>query len=96
MVTAQMQADLPAEIHPAILTPAEAIQQFHPGSTTPVYLPLTVAQVKVTEPARKSFAAKHPVLHRRWRRLRRICQAVNPVVEFAGNCAQVVTAARKY
>lgn len=36
-----------------------------------------------------SFAEKHPKLHKAGRKIRRTCQVLLPVVQFAGSAAQV-------
>lgn len=40
------------------------------------------------------FSVRHPVIHRRWRKFRRWCQVVGPVIPVCQFAAQLVTAVR--
>lgn len=40
---------------------------------------------------KQTFAVRHPVMHRRWRKARRFCQATLPVVQWAGSAMQIAT-----
>lgn len=40
---------------------------------------------------KQSFAMRHPKLHWCGRKLRRTCQVLNPIVQFAGATAQCIT-----
>jgi hypothetical protein len=50
----------------------------------------------LAEPAqhKETFAVRHPKIHKAVRKGRKFCQLSLPVVQFAGACAQVVTAVR--
>ena len=48
------------------------------------------ALVQAVAPKKVPFALRHPKLHRIGRKIRRTCQVLNPVVQFAGSAACVV------
>jgi hypothetical protein len=39
---------------------------------------------------KKLFSEKHPKIYQAWRKGRKVCIKLTPVVNFAGSCAQVV------
>lgn len=43
---------------------------------------------------KERFSSKHPKLHWCGRKIRRTCQILNPIVQFVGSAAQIVTAVR--
>lgn len=63
-------------------------------SPTTLTLPTENPPPVVVIQYRRSFAMKHPKLHKIGRKIRRTCSVLLPIVEFAGACGQVVTAVR--
>ncbi len=60
--------------------------------STPVTKPVMLEDGRIVQmvvPAKQPFTVRHPKLHKVGRKIRKTCQVLLPVVQFAGSTAQV-------